>query len=87
MVLVRMELALQVNKEAETEHGCVYSFGSPQNTAGRARIDKSSGDIELLEMEEMGDGPSKQFYLAHLIPRLQDYHERETYPPDDRWSL
>jgi hypothetical protein len=34
----------------------------------------------------MDDGPSEQFYLAHLVPRLHAYHDRDTYPSNDQWE-
>jgi hypothetical protein len=77
---------MAVEKVEESPAHCVYTFGAPDATVGRARVDKASGDVELLSLDESGDGPSEQFYLAHLLPRLHDYHDRDTYPDRDEWD-
>lgn len=82
-----MAFVLHLEKKEETADDCEYSFGSGQETAGRVRLEKASGNIEILEVAETDDGPSKQFYLAHLVPRLQGYHDRGRYPPHDRLSV
>jgi hypothetical protein len=81
-----MGVPISIEKTEETSTHCVYAFGSPGTTVGRARLDKSSGDVELLALNETDDGPSEQFYLAHLVPRLHAYHDRGTYPPDEQWT-
>jgi len=81
-----MGLPMAVEKVEDAPGHCVYAFGSPEAFVGRARLDKSSGDVELLELNETDDGPSEQFYLAHLVPRLHDYHDRGTYPPSEQWT-
>lgn len=81
-----MGLPMAVDKVEETTAHCVYTFGPPDATVGRARVDKASGDVELLSLDETGDSPSEQFYLAHLVPRLHDYHDRNTYPASDQWE-
>jgi len=81
-----MGVPISIEKKEETATHCVYAFGAPDTTVGRARLEKASGDVALLDLTESGDGPSEQFYLAHLVPRLQAYHDRGTYPPDDQWT-
>lgn len=81
-----MGVPIVVDKTADTPDHCVYAFGAPETTVGRVRLAKASGDVELLTLSDNGDGPSEQFYLAHLVPRLQDYHDRATYPAHDRWE-
>jgi hypothetical protein len=81
-----MGVPMAVEKTDDTPDHCVYVFGAPDAAVGRARLHKSSGDVELIELTETGDGPSEQFYLAHLVPRLHAYHDRDTYPPSDRWE-
>ena len=81
-----MALSMAVEKIEETPTHCVYAFGGPGTTVGRVRVEKASGDVELLALNESGDGPSEQFYLAHLVPRLHDYHDRGAYPPTDQWE-
>jgi hypothetical protein len=81
-----MGVPLFVEKIEETPAHCVYTFGAPDATVGRVRVQKEAGDVELLELAEMDDGPSEQFYLAHLVPRLHAYHDRDTYPSNDQWE-
>jgi hypothetical protein len=82
-----MGLPLVVEKEEDTATHCVYAFGSPTDTIGRVRLLKGSGDVEVLDELEETDGPSAQFYLAHLVPRLHTYHDRDSYPAQDEWTV
>ena len=81
-----MGVPISIEKKEETPTHCVYAFGAPDTTVGRARLEKASGDVALLDLTESGEGASEQFYLAHLVPRLQRYHDRGTYPSADRWE-
>ncbi len=81
-----MALPILVTKVNETSADCVYTFGSPEAAVGRVRLHKASGDVELIELSKRDSAPSEKFYLAHLIPRLQLYHDRGTYPAQDRWD-
>jgi len=81
-----MGVPIAVEKTADTPVYCVYAFGAPGTTVGRVRLAKASGDVELLALTENGDGPSEQFYLAHLVSRLHAYHDRGTYPASDQWE-
>jgi len=81
-----MGLPMSIEKVEETDDHCVYTFGAPDASVGRVRLHKSSGDVELIELAEQDNAPGEQYYLAHLIPRLHDYHDRSTYPTRDRWD-
>jgi len=82
-----MGLSMSVEKVEDTPEYCVYTFGAPETHVGRVRVHKSSGDVELMELAEHDDTPSEQYYLAHLVPRLQSYHDRGSYPSDERWEV
>jgi hypothetical protein len=85
-----MGLELSVVKKEETAAHCVYVFGPPAAPVGRVRLDKSSGDIELLSLPDGNDSDvpaGSRFYLAHLVPRLQAYHDRGAYPARDQWTV
>ncbi len=84
---IAVGLELSVRKTEETPAYCVYAFGSPDETAGRVRLHKASGDVDLLTLADTADGPDERFYLAHLVPHLQAYHDAGTYPERDRWAL
>jgi hypothetical protein len=81
-----MGVPIVVEKREDTPEYCVYAFGAPEAPVGRARLQKATGDVALLALNESGDGPSEQFYLAHLVPRLHGYHDRGTYPASDQWE-
>jgi len=81
-----MGLPVSVEKVEETSDHCVYTFGSPDTTAGRVRLHKSSGDVELIALSERDGASSEKYYLAHLVPRLQGYHDQGTYPATDHWE-
>jgi hypothetical protein len=81
-----MGLPIVVEKEEETPAHCVYAFGPPGAPAGRARLLRASGDVEVLERPPPAEGTSASFYLAHLVARLQSYHEAGSYPDRDRWD-
>lgn len=81
-----MGLELSVRKTEDTPAYCVYAFGPPDARTGRARLQKASGDVELTALPDRDDA-STSFYLAHLVPRLQAYHDASTYPDRDRWAL
>lgn len=81
-----MGLPMSVEKVEDTPDHCVYTFGTPDAVIGRVRLHKSSGDVELIQLDGGGDVPNEQFYLAHLVPRLQDYHDRDAYPDTERWE-
>lgn len=81
-----MGLPISIEKVEETHDYVLYAFGSPDTTVGRARLYTSSGDLELVSFSETDEGPDKRYYLAHVVPRLQAYHSRATYPDSDQWE-
>jgi hypothetical protein len=88
-----MALPLAVWKDEETTAACVYAFGPapapdapPPDTAGRVRLQKASGDIEVLALPDPDDGANPRFLLAQAVSRLQAYHEAGAYPAHDRWA-
>jgi len=82
-----MGLTVVVEKEADTAAHCVYAVGSPAAPVGRLQLRKRTGDVAVLDFEEPDDGPSRSFYLAHVVPRLQAYHDAGTYPDRDQWTV
>lgn len=82
-----MSLSVVLKKEDETDDWCIYAFGTASETLGRVRLRKESGDIEILALDESPDAPGRSFYLAHVVPRLHNYHDRDAYPKQDRWTL
>lgn len=82
-----MSLSIVVEKENETDDWCLYAFGTTDETVGRVRLRKSSGDIEILDLDDPDGAPSRSFYLTHLVPHLHTYYDQDTYPAQDRWTV
>lgn len=82
-----MGLPISVKKIEEAQNYLLYAFGPPDASVGRVRLYKSTGDIELASLSSPDDGPDERYYLAHAVPRLQSYHERDSYPSLDRWEV
>ncbi len=80
-----MGLPISVEKVEEARDYLLYAFGPPDEAVGRVRVYTLSGDIELASLSETADGPDERYYLAHVVPRLQSYHDRGTYPDTDQW--
>jgi hypothetical protein len=81
-----MGLTISLEKVEAAGEYLLYAFGPPDETVGRVRLYPSSGDIELASLSETGDGPDERYYLAHVVPRLQSYHERDIYPETEQWE-
>ena len=81
-----MGLSISLEKVEEARDYLLYAFGPPSEPVGRVRLYKSSGDIELASFSETADGPDERYYLAHVVPRLQTYHDHGAYPESERWE-
>lgn len=81
-----MAVTVSVEKQDETLDWCVYTFGGPDATVGRLTLNKTSGDVEIDELSEASGSANERYYLAHVVPRLQSYHEKQVYPDFDRWQ-
>ncbi|MFB6279322.1 MAG: hypothetical protein ABEK75_07435 [Salinibacter sp.] len=82
-----MGLPMSVEKVEEAHDYLLYAFGPPGAPVGRVRLYPDSGDIALAALSETPDGPDERYYLAQVVPRLQSYHDRGTYPDTDRWEV
>jgi len=81
-----MGLPIAVEKVEEARDYLLYTFGPPDEPVGRVRLYKSSGDIELAAFSGTGEGPDERYYLAHVVPRLQSFHDRGAYPESEKWE-
>jgi hypothetical protein len=81
-----MGLTISLEKVETAGDYLLYTFGPPDKTVGRVRLHPSSGDIELASLSETADGPDERYYLAHVVPRLQSYHDRDIYPEAEQWE-
>ena len=82
-----MALTLVLEQEADTPAACRYTFGPPDTTVGRVALQKDSGDIEVLSLSDPEEGPSAQFCLGQVIPRLQSFHEDARFPRRTEWTV
>lgn len=81
-----MALAVTLQKVEETPRYCLYDLGTRDAVAGRVKLYKSSGDVEVLHLSD-DDVPARPpFYLAQAVPRLRTYCERDQYPDEDAWT-
>ncbi len=81
-----MGLPIAVEKVEEAQRYVLYTFGAPGAPVGRVRLRKIDGDIELVSFSASHDGPDRRYYLAQVVPRLQSYHDRSSYPDVDQWD-
>lgn len=82
-----MSIPVSVQKEDETDDRCTYVFSGPDDPMGRLVVDKDTGHIEVDSLADSDASPNERHYLAHVVPRLQTYHEQGTYPDADEWTL
>lgn len=77
-----------LEKDEENADRCVYAFGAgPDALVGRVAVDKASGDVEIVSLDEEADPPGEQFYLARVVPKLHALHDAQTYPDAERWAV
>ena len=82
-----MALTVVLEKTEDTEASCVYVVGSDTTPVGRLRLQKESGDVEVLPLPDPDDAPPRSVYLAHAVPRLQAYHDAGRYPDREEWRV
>lgn len=82
-----MSLTVSLTKRDEDANRCIYRFGTPEQPMGQVVLHKESGDIDLVDPPTKGEGPNERYVLAHVVPRLQTYHDRSQYPDSDRWEV
>ncbi len=82
-----MALSIVVRKVDETPRFCLYEIGSADTAAGRVKVYKDSGDVELVRLAGTDALPARPpLYLSQVVPRLQTYHEQSHYPDEDAWT-
>jgi len=82
-----MGLTVVLEKEEETPDHCVYTVGSDAAAVGRLRLRKASGAVAVLDLSASDDAPPRSVYLAHVVPRLQAFHDAGTYPDREQWTV
>jgi hypothetical protein len=82
-----MGLTVVLEKEEETPAHCVYAVGADTAPVGRLRLRKASGDVAVLALSDADAAPPRSVYLAHVVPRLQTYHDAGTYPEREEWTV
>jgi len=81
-----MALSVTLQKVDETPGYCLYDLGPGGAVAGRVKLYKASGDVEIVRLSEDELPARPSFYLAQGLPRLRSYQEREQYPEKDTWT-
>ncbi len=81
-----MALLVTLRKVDETPRYCLYDLGAEDTVAGRVKLYKASGDVEVVRLSGEGVPAGLPFYLAQGVPRLRTYCERDQYPDEDTWT-
>lgn len=81
-----MALSVALRKVDETPRYCLYDLGAEDAVAGRVKLYKTSGDVEVVHLSDEGVPARPPFYLAQGVPRLRTYCERGRYPDEDTWT-
>lgn len=80
-------MKVYIEKVEEDAARCTYAFGGgPDALAGRVAVDKRSGDVAILTLDEGAGPPGAPFYLARVVPRLHALHDAGAFPEADRWT-
>lgn len=80
-----MALPITLQKVDETPRYCLYDLGSGDAAAGRVKLYKSTGDVEVVHLSGENVPIRPHFYLAQAVPRLHTYYEHDQYPDEDAW--
>jgi hypothetical protein len=81
-----MALSVALRKVDETPGYCLYDLGTGNAVAGRVKLYKASGDVEVVRLSDEDLPARPPFYLAQGVPRLRSYQERDDYPDADAWT-
>jgi hypothetical protein len=81
-----MALSVTLRKVDETPRYCLYDLGSEDAVAGRVKLYKASGDVEVVRLSGADVPARPPFYLAQGVPRLRTYCGRDQYPDEDTWT-
>jgi hypothetical protein len=81
-----MALTVVLRKVDETHGYCLYDLGTGGAVAGRVKLYKASGDVEVVRLSDDELPARPPFYLAQGVPRLRSYQERDRYPDEDTWT-
>ena len=81
-----MALSVTLRKVDETPRYCLYDLGGEDAVAGRVKLYKASGDVEVVRLSGADVPARPPFYLAQGVPRLRTYCGRDQYPDEDTWT-
>jgi hypothetical protein len=74
-----MAIYIQLNRIGDDQSCAIYEFGSVNEIVGSVAIDKSTGEITLIQIDES----SKQrtdFFLPRIKTALLKHHAKRCYP-------
>lgn len=68
---------INITKVKETNDSVIYDFGDGNKLIGKVLLKKSSGKIQLLEINQ----PDRQdFYFFRVTRKLLQHHQNGEYP-------
>lgn len=78
-----MAVQIDLRKLDENDEAAIYAFGPPGEIVGTARIEKTTGRVEMLELQS---GRDEDFFLPRVRLVLEDHHRAEEYPLTTSYS-
>lgn len=72
-----MAIFIEMIKIEETDNSVVYAFGDGARLFGKVFLDKTSGEVKLLEIEQ---SKRQDFYFPRVARKLLQHHKNEEYP-------
>jgi len=71
-------ISLVISKVSESKDEAVYAFGNPpHNVFGNVKINKISGEIELIDIQK---GKSRKRFLPYVESALKEHFLRGEFP-------
>jgi len=72
-----MAIYIQIVKAEEDASGVVYDFGPSEGLCGKVFVEKATGDVSLLQLD---DPKRETFYLSRVTRVLKRHYAAGTYP-------
>lgn len=78
-----MAMYIAIRKQSENDLNVIYSFGVSEDKVGRIQIDKTTGNIDLLDSAPNDESAS---LFSRASRKLQQHWERGEYPDATCWA-
>jgi hypothetical protein len=78
-----MAIYIAIRKLDESDTTATYSFGVAEDKAGRVEIDKTTGEVHVVD-QAPNDGSSRIF--SRVARKLRQHWEKGEYPDSTCWA-